>query len=182
MEIGWHWYRFNHRGTYLYVCDNVSALMNLLSALMLSTCGQRTRPFPSLFDDLFDIFLSSSVTRLGDFWKLILSRFLLKFAQIDGDFLGSSKTSTLQVKTTVATFGKVWATFNLNIWSHCSRVFFLSSPEHSIERRKNNVTRLSPFISFRESIQNFVQREGTLFLSNLITSLCVTNYGLVDPT
>ena len=35
-----------------------------------------------------------------------------------GDFLGSSKTSTFQVKTAVATFGKLWATFNFNIWSH----------------------------------------------------------------
>ena len=42
----------------------------------------------------------------------------IKLAQMYGDFLASSKTFTFQVKTAVATFGQLWATFNFNIWSH----------------------------------------------------------------
>ena len=35
-----------------------------------------------------------------------------------GDFLGSSKTSTFQVKTAVATFGQLWEKFGLLLFQH----------------------------------------------------------------
>ena len=41
-------------------------------------------------------------------------------------FLGFLKTSNFNVKTTVATslatIGKLWATFYFNIWSHCTQL------------------------------------------------------------
>ena len=48
----------------------------------------------------------SSVTRLGDFWKLLMTVFHAKAAQIFGGFF---ENINFQVKTAVSTF---WATFN----------------------------------------------------------------------
>ena len=70
------------------------------------------------------LLFSTSVTRLGDFRKLFESRLLYKISQNVWWLFASSKTSTFEVKTAVATFGqlfgKLWATFNFNIWSHWS--------------------------------------------------------------
>ena len=63
-----------------------------------------------------------SVTRLGDFRKFLVSKFITKVAQIFRDFWAILKRVIFKVKTSVATFwasfGGNWATFHYNIWSH----------------------------------------------------------------
>ena len=63
-----------------------------------------------------------SVTRLGDFLKLLVIKFPCKVAQTFGDFLGYFEAHCFYVKTALstfwATFEKNWLFFNLNIWSH----------------------------------------------------------------
>ena len=49
-----------------------------------------------------------SVTRLGEFWKVLMTNFLLKIAKNYGDFVGLSEKQHSSVITTVACF---WATF-----------------------------------------------------------------------
>ena len=60
---------------------------------------------------LFDEFLLSrlsSVTGLVDFWKFLATKFLPKWAQMIGNFVGSFEKPTFYVKTALATF---WATY-----------------------------------------------------------------------
>ena len=64
----------------------------------------------------------SSVTRLGDFFeKKLATKFLVKEAQMIGNFLGSFEKPHSYVKTALANFWayyvKNWAPFNSNIWS-----------------------------------------------------------------
>ena len=62
------------------------------------------------------------MTRLGDFWKFLATKFLAKEAQIICNFLGYFEIPHSHVKTALATFwatfGKFRATFYSNIWSH----------------------------------------------------------------
>ena len=65
---------------------------------------------------------SSSVTRLGDFLKILVTKFLAKEAQNVAAFLGYFLKKTYSYVNTAlatfwATFGKIWATFYSNIWS-----------------------------------------------------------------
>ena len=65
-----------------------------------------------------------SVTRLGDFFKLLVINLTNKVAQIFGSVLGYFRTHHFSLKPAVETF---WATFEMiwdtqiysNIWSHC---------------------------------------------------------------
>ena len=70
-----------------------------------------------------------SVTRLGDFWNFFVTNFITKAAQMFGDFLVSCENHHLLSKigkaTFWATFGKTWATFYFNIWSHCGPPTYL---------------------------------------------------------
>ena len=64
-----------------------------------------------------------SVTRLGDFFKVLGTKISSKEAQTIGNFLGYFEKPHSDVKTALAsywaTFGeKNWATFYSNIWSH----------------------------------------------------------------
>ena len=63
-----------------------------------------------------------SVTRLGDFWKFVVTNTFYKSSQIICVAFGLLKNITLREKTVVGTFGgnfqKYWATFCSNIWSH----------------------------------------------------------------
>ena len=61
----------------------------------------------------WEVILLISVTRLGDFWKLVATKSLTKVAQIIGNFLGYFEKTHSYVKTAVATF---WATFGI-IWA-----------------------------------------------------------------
>ena len=95
-----------------------------------------------------------SVTRLGEFWKFFASNFLLKVAQMYGDFSGRSKKYFFQVKTAVATFrailgerkvgyfistsghtGSRWT----NIYEDLAKMFF----QNSGNREKNKLQILS---------------------------------------
>ena len=62
----------------------------------------------------------NSVTRLGDFWKFLVTNFITRVAKMFGDLLGYFERflSKSAVKTFWAIFGKNWAPFNSNIWSH----------------------------------------------------------------
>ena len=64
----------------------------------------------------------SRVTRLGDFQKFLMTKFLTKVSHIISNFLGHLEKPNSYVKTAVAnswvTFGKIWATLYSNIWSH----------------------------------------------------------------
>ena len=46
----------------------------------------------------------ASVTRLGDFWKFLVTKFLAKVAQIIGNFLGNFEKPHSYVKTAVASY------------------------------------------------------------------------------
>ena len=61
---------------------------------------------------------ASSVTRLGNFWKILHSNFLSKVAQIFSDFWDLIENVTSNVKFDVATFRQLfknWASFYFNI-------------------------------------------------------------------
>ena len=49
-------------------------------------------------------YFSSSVTRLGDFWKFLATNFVTKVTQRYEDFLGYLENICFQVKTAMATF------------------------------------------------------------------------------
>ena len=67
-------------------------------------------------------FVSSSVTRLGDFESFLWQFFFTKVGQMYGRLFGIFWKHQFEVKTDVATFLgnllKNWATFNFGIWSH----------------------------------------------------------------
>ena len=71
-----------------------------------------------------------SVTRLNNFWNFLVADFITKVAQMFSGFLGSCENHRFLTRTgeaiLLATFGKTWATFNCNIWSHCGQL--TSSP------------------------------------------------------
>ena len=71
-----------------------------------------------------EIYVTSSVTRLGDFWKFLVTKILPKVAQIISNFLGHFEQPHSYVKTYVGTswsaFGNIFATFYFNILSHWS--------------------------------------------------------------
>ena len=74
----------------------------------------------------FHIFdASSSVTRLGNFWKVLATKFIAKEAQMIYNFLGYFEKPHYYEKTVLATFGatfgKNWATF-YSICSHWLQV------------------------------------------------------------
>ena len=71
------------------------------------------------FTNCLSYWLSTSVTRLGDFWKFLATKFLAKEAQMIGNFLGYFEKPHSYAKTALATFGKNCAIFYSNIWSHC---------------------------------------------------------------
>ena len=63
-----------------------------------------------------------SVTRLGDFWKFLVTKFHAKVAQIIGNYLGCLEKYQFEIKNRCvhfwATLWKIWATFYSIIWSH----------------------------------------------------------------
>ena len=65
----------------------------------------------------------SSVTRLGDFSKFLVTNILTNVGQTYIDFFDYFGNLTFQIKTVVATlwvtFGKKCTTFIFRIWSHC---------------------------------------------------------------
>ena len=72
-----------------------------------------------------------SVTSLGYFWKVLVTIFLTKVAQIFGDFWAILKNITFKVKTNVATFwatfGKIWATFYKLSACHMWPILFIKA-------------------------------------------------------
>ena len=66
-------------------------------------------------------FITPSVTKLGEFLKFLWTCFIPHVAQIKIDFWASLLSKTA-VPTFWATYGKIWAPFNLNIWSHWLRL------------------------------------------------------------
>ena len=62
------------------------------------------------------------MTRLGNFWKFLLPKFLRKVTPTNGIILGYFVKSQLYVNSTLATFwenfGNIFATFYSYIWSH----------------------------------------------------------------
>ena len=62
-----------------------------------------------------------SVTRLGNFWKILVANFLTKEAQMFGDSLCYFEKLKIQVKTVLVLFVLLWkivATFYFSILSH----------------------------------------------------------------
>ena len=53
----------------------------------------------------------NSVTRLGDFWKFLVTNFITKVAKVLGDFLGFLERQHFKVNNAVVTF---WVNFWLN--------------------------------------------------------------------
>ena len=82
-----------------------------------------------IFIFFFPLAAARSVTRLGDFWKFLATKILAKEAQMIGNFLGYLEKPYSYVKTALATFctsfGKNWATFYSNIWSHWAATIVL---------------------------------------------------------
>ena len=80
----------------------------------------------------------TSVTRLGDFWKLMPTNFLTKVAQIFGNFLGYCEKHYSVSKNCCGSFldivWEIWATFFSNIWSYSMKNFTVC------ERLKTNLT------------------------------------------
>ena len=66
----------------------------------------------------------TSVTRLGDFWKLLAPNLITKVAQKDRWLFGLFCKRSLYVKLLWLQFGQLLEAFGLlcnsNIWSHCS--------------------------------------------------------------
>ena len=87
----------------------------------------------------------SSVTRLGDFFeKKLATKFLVKEAQMIGNFLGSFEKPHSYVKTALAnfwaTYVKNWAPFNSNIWSHWLSAKF--GTQENAEKKVNEKERI----------------------------------------
>ena len=59
---------------------------------------------------------------MDNFWNFLEANFITKVAQMVGDFLGSCENHRFLNQTGEATFwetfGKAWATFYSNVWSH----------------------------------------------------------------
>ena len=60
----------------------------------------------------------SSVSRFGDFWKVLATKFLANDWQLFGLFGKNSLLCKTALATFWTTFGKIWATFYSNIWAH----------------------------------------------------------------
>ena len=82
---------------------NLSTEATKIKATVIST------RFPTL-----NWFVHDQCDQIGYLWKVLVTNFLTKEAQISCDFLGYF---TIEVKTGVALF---WATFYSRIWSHCN--------------------------------------------------------------
>ena len=71
--------------------------------------------------------LQISVTKLGEFLNFFVTNLLKKKPKCMVTFWAKVNPH-FKVKTTVstfgATFGKFWATFIVNVWSHCSKCLF----------------------------------------------------------
>ena len=65
---------------------------------------------------------TASVTRLGDFWQLMVTNFVRKVAQISCLVLGYFEKHHFLIKTDIATFWRVWAAFYYNICSHWTQL------------------------------------------------------------
>ena len=91
-----------------------------------------------------------SVTRLGDFWKFLATKFVKIVAKIICNFLGLFWKPNYYVKTGVATygatFGNIWATFHSNIWSHCRPY------THSLLPKSFNLTRVGLIVLLPDSL------------------------------
>ena len=65
---------------------------------------------------------SECMTWWGNFWSFLPINIITKVAQMFVDFLGKCENyrflSQTGEATFWATFGKTWATFYFNIWSH----------------------------------------------------------------
>ena len=70
-----------------------------------------------------NIFTSTQCDQIGQFFKVLGNKIASKRGQMIGNFLGYFEKPHSYAKTALgtfwATFGKNWATFNSNIWSHC---------------------------------------------------------------
>ena len=120
------WHRCNHP---VVVVDDV------VVAAAVVTRGRRCKisllkpPINILFSAA-DSYIVISVTRLDDFWKLLLTDFLSKVAQMPGDFWNSFKKHHFSCRNYCGYFlGHSWkflATFYFNLWSHWSS----STPKH----------------------------------------------------
>ena len=72
--------------------------------------------------------LGVSVTRLGEFSKVLAANILAKVDQIFGNFLGSFGTRLLLRLIFAELLWKNCATFYCNTWSRCLGWFLISSP------------------------------------------------------
>ena len=83
--------------------------------------AEQPLPISCLFVDPIYLLtsLSTSVTRLGEFWNFLVTNFITKVAQMFGDILGSCENHRFLSRTGEATFwaffGKTWATFSFKI-------------------------------------------------------------------
>ena len=76
---------------------------------------------PNKKQHFFSSYVAISVTRLGDLWKFLVTKCVTKVAQLFGLFCKTSLLCENCFGYFLAIFGKIWATFNSNIWSHWLR-------------------------------------------------------------
>ena len=121
---------------------------------------------------------SSSVTRLGEFWKFWVI-FLTKVAQIIGNVLGYFVKPHSYVKTVVATFwatfGNIWATFYSNNWSHCSdssiSTSFLLESHWKPIKSDDNTSWGSAIEQSHKQVAVIIYSNCATYLESLITEL-----------
>ena len=94
----------------------------------------------------------NSATRLGDFWNLLLTKFLTKVAQLFVIFLSDFWKTSLRRKNCcghfLGNFLNKMGTFYFNIWSHFFKTFFgrhLKNPDFLLNWMNSN----RPFGNFQ---------------------------------
>ena len=123
----------------------------------------------------------SSVTRLGNFWKFEVTKFLTKIAQIFGHYLGHfEKLWILRKSCFRYFFGDFWkslATFYFNIWSHC-RTTTTTIMIHSKRDRMNARKKIGDWAVVEWLLSNAEVRGsnpviGKINIEHLFTVKCI---------
>ena len=67
------------------------------------------------------IVITTSVTRLGDFWNFLLINFITRVAQMFADFLDSCEDHRLFSRTGEPTFGNFWKNLDYFLFQQSGR-------------------------------------------------------------
>ena len=89
--------------------------------------------------------LTTSVTRLGDFWKFFATNVILKLAQISVQLFGGFWITSLLFWFHLDIYWKIWVTFYSTIWSHC---FCLQRTQDKFENYFESLFRLKDSVNY----------------------------------